>query len=82
VTVCELQQARRDEQEDSGEVSRDTWTVFFQADEDVETGDAVVVDGQTFELIGDPWQARNPRTGTESHIEATARRTAGAEDAS
>ena len=82
VTVCELQQLRRDEKEDSGEVSRDTWTVFFHADEDIETGDAVVVDGQTFELIGDPWEARNPRTGVTSHIEATARRTAGAEDAS
>lgn len=79
-TCCELQQARRDEPADGGEVSYDTWTIFLLPDESIDTGDAIIVDGHAYELIGEPWTARNPRTQTDSHIEITARRTAGAAD--
>jgi hypothetical protein len=81
-TVCELQQQRRDERSDNGEVSYDTWNIFLLAGEEIETGDSVEVGGEVFELIGDPWPVYNPRTGEISHIEATARRTAGSEDVS
>lgn len=81
-TVCELQQTQRSEQSDRAELSETTWTLFFLPDTDVQTNDTVVVGGESYELTGDPWEARNPRTGVMSHIEATARRTAGPEDAS
>lgn len=79
-TLCELQQIRRDEPSEGGEVSFDTWTIFLAADETVDTGDSITVDGHKYELIGEPWTARNPRTRADSHIEITARRTAGAGD--
>src|SRR5688572_27552760 len=80
-TVCELQQRRRDEPDDQGELSDTYWDLFLPAGTDVNTGDVLIVDGDRYELFGDPWQARNPRTRVESHIEATVRRTASAGDA-
>lgn len=79
-TVVEIQQRRRDETDDA--LSDEDWVAFFLPGEDVRSGDAIVVDGHKFEVIGDPWPARNPRTQTESHVECSLRRTAGPEDAS
>lgn len=81
-TLCELQQQQRSEDGEMGEASKDTWRLFFAAGESIDTGDAVELDGEVYELTGDPWLVRNPRTGSNSHIEATARRTAGANDGS
>lgn len=81
-TVGELQQTRRDEPADSGELSRTTWLLVLPAGTDIRTGDSVEVDGASYQLVGDPWPARNPRTQAESHVEATVIRTAGSEDAS
>lgn len=81
-TVCELQQRQRSEGDDAGELSDTRWMLFLPAGTEIDTGDGVVVDGQTFEMVGDPWNARNPRTQQESHIEATVRRTAGEETGS
>ncbi len=79
-TVGELQQRRRDEPGDAGELSATDWLLVLPAGTPVRTGDAVIVDGQVYELIGDPWIARNPRTQTASHIECTVRRTASTDD--
>lgn len=73
--VGELQQSRRDEPDRGGELSDAHWTLFLPAGTDVETGDGVIVDGQLYEFVGDPWQARNPRTRLPSHIECSLRRT-------
>lgn len=81
-TVVELQQVQRDEPGGAGELSDTRWLGFFPAGTDLTTADAVVVDGERYELEGDPWPVRNPRTGTESHVEASLCRVAGAEDAS
>lgn len=78
--VGELQQVRRDEPGDAGESSDTKWMLFLPAGTDVTTGDAVVCDGAVYEVVGDPWEARNPRTGVASHIEASVRRTASASD--
>lgn len=83
-TVCELQQLpRRAEGEPGtqGEMSDSQWLLILPAATLIDTGDAVVVDGKTYEMFGEPWHARNPRTGVESHVECTLRRTAGAGDA-
>ena len=79
-TVIELQQRRADEHDNT--VSDTDWIGFFLPGEDVRSGDAVVVDGQKYEVVGDPALWRNPRTQTMSHIEAGLRRAAGSEAAS
>lgn len=78
-TLCELQQRRRDEPGDHGELSDTLWDLFLPAGTIAETIDAINVDGQRFEFVGDPWRVRNPRTKLVSHVEATVRRTAGVE---
>lgn len=81
--VCEVQQDRREEPGDAGEVSDTRWSGYFLPGVDLRTADAVQVEGiGTFELIGDPWPARNPRTETEEHVEATLRLVRGAGEAS
>lgn len=79
-TVCEIQQQQRFEREDADELAESRWLLILPIEQSVNTGDAVVVDGETYELVGDPWRVRNPRTGIHSHIEATVRRTSGPGD--
>lgn len=78
--VVEIQQKQRSETADEGETSDTTWNIYFPPGTDVNSGDAVVIDGSEYELTGDPWEARNPRTQALSHMEATVRRTAGPDD--
>jgi nucleoid DNA-binding protein len=82
-TVAEIQQQQRSEAGDAGELSDTAWLGVFPAGTDLRTGDAVRIDGiGGFELVGDPWPARNPRTQQASHVEASLRRTMGSEEAS
>jgi hypothetical protein len=78
----ELQQQQRTEPLAEGELSDTRWIVFLPASTDLSTGDAIVCDGHIYELVGDPWEVRNPRTQTESHVEATVRRTDTADETS
>lgn len=82
-TVCELQQTERaavNEPAGRGELSDTHWLLILPAGTQIDTSDAIIADSRRFELIGDPWPVRNPRTGSESHVQATVRRTAGADD--
>lgn len=81
-TVGELQQVRRDEPIAEGEMSDTRWLLVLPGATAIDTGDAVIVDDELFEVVGAPWPARNPRTGVVSHVEATLRRTAGDEGGS
>jgi hypothetical protein len=77
--VWELQQRRRDEPSDQGELSVTTWDAFFLPGTELDGTDQIV-DGPTghlYELVGDPWEARNPRSGFRQ-IEATVQRAGGA----
>lgn len=78
-TVCEIQKQKRIAEETPAEISDTRWSVFFLAGEEVGSGDRLrtVDDDLTYEIEGDPWRVRNPRTQQVSHIEATARRTSG-----
>lgn len=80
--VCEIQQRSASERGESGEVSDAEWRLFFLPTVDLTTASAVQVDGEVYEIVGEPWTVRNPLRKTDSHIEVKARRTAGAEDAS
>lgn len=79
-TVAEIQQQQRAEPAAAGERSDDRWLCILPAGTALDTGDAIIANGQQFELIGAPWHARNPRTGLESHVECTLRRTATGDD--
>lgn len=73
-TVCELQQKTRDEPADEGELSVTQWLAIFPAGTILPTSATVTIDGQVYEVIGDSWAARNPRTQQPSHVEATLKR--------
>lgn len=79
-TVCEIQQRQRTENGEDGEVSRTDWIGFFLPDETLHTADKVTVDSLVYEVVGDPWMARHPLAQTDSHMEASLRRTAGSAD--
>lgn len=84
--VCELQRISRktvDEEAGAyGELSDTLWKLFLLPGFDLRTSDVIEVDGVRYELVSDPWDARNPRSGAMSHIEAVVRRTAASEDGS
>jgi hypothetical protein len=78
--VGELQQLRRDEPAAEGETSDTRWMLFLPAGTALSTRDVVLVDDEEYEVVGEPWQARNPRTQALSHVECSLRRTAGSGD--
>lgn len=79
-TRGELQQIRRDEPVAEDETFRADWLLVLPADTPLATSDVVVVEGQEYEVVGDPAVWRNPRTQALSHLEATVRRTGGGYD--
>jgi hypothetical protein len=79
-TFGELQQQQRSEPGSEGELSVTTWSLFLPAGTELRTSDTVEIDGATYQVTGDPWSVRNPRTGGVSHVEATVVRTAGGEE--
>lgn len=82
-TVCELQQVQRSEPVAAGEMSKTVYSVFFLPDAPrFHTGDGLIVDSAEYEFTGSPWEARNSRTQSVGHIEATAVQTAGTGDES
>lgn len=81
-TVGELQQRVRREPGPMGEMTVTDWLLVLPAGTVLDTGDAVDAGGDRYEVVGGPWPVRDPRTAVEHHVEATLRRTVGAEDAS
>jgi hypothetical protein len=69
-TFCDLQQVGRDEPITQGENSITTWSLYMPVDTALDTTDAVVVGGKTYELTGDPWVA-DTGSNAVNHIEAT-----------
>ena len=79
-TTGELQQRDREEPGSMGEVSDTEWLLILRPGTALHSGDVISCDGEDYEVTGEPWQVRNPRTQALSHVEATVRRTAGADD--
>jgi len=69
--VCELQPAGSSE--DHGDnLQTSQWRVFLPASAaDVGGWDALELDGETYELAGDPGIHWHPRLGAVDHVEAT-----------
>lgn len=73
---CELQLTTSFEDHDAA-VQTSTYRAILEpaaAATEVRGWDALEQDGITYELDGDAWRARNPRTGVFSHVEAVVRR--------
>ena len=78
-TLAEIQQESATET-NSDAVETTTWRVFLPPDAPTRGWNALQIEdgsiegGSRFELEGDAWQVRNPRTGLISHVEARVRR--------
>jgi hypothetical protein len=88
-TVCEIQESKRSlsgrtsEPDSEGENTDTEWLGIFPVGTPLGAADTVRVEGiGGLEVVGEPWEARNPRTQGVSHIEVPLRRTAGAEEGS
>lgn len=73
-TVCELQQRQRGEDDADGQIARGEFLLILPAGTVLHTADTVTIDGDDYEVQGEPWAARNPRTQAASHLEATVTR--------
>lgn len=82
-TVCDIQQSRSNEPPAQGELSVTGWKGFFLPTAVLGTGDAVEVDADAYEVVGDPWNVWDPWRKRTSHLEASLKRvaTAGEETA-
>jgi len=60
--------------DDGGQVSASEWTVYLPANTAVAAGDRVEVDGDTFLVVEDPYQAWNQRKAAVSHLELRVRK--------
>jgi hypothetical protein len=70
---CELQQEQSYEAE-GGVLEISLWRLFLPATAPPAGWDAVRVDDVVYELEGDAWLVRNPRTTVDHHVEARVRR--------
>lgn len=75
VSGCEIQQSASSEDHDD-DVQTSVFRVFLPPDVPVRGWDAIELTetGERFELDGDAWMVRNPRTGLLSHVEGIVRR--------
>lgn len=67
-----LEQRSRTELQGQGEFSDTSWLLILPADAVIGTADKVTVDGQPYEVAGDPWPVS--LDGRIHHIEATVER--------
>lgn len=73
-TVCELQQ--RAAAENAEDVSDTLWDLFLPGGTELSNIDSISIDGAgDFEVLGDPWGARDPELGSEHHVEVIVRQT-------
>ena len=71
--ACELQQEVGYDAA-GGAIQLSTWRVFLPPTTPPTGWDGITIGAVTYELEGDAWLARNPRTGIDSHVEARVRR--------
>ena len=73
-TVCYCEQRSRSEATSEGLVTAEDWLVMLPTGTTVDSADKITVGSLALEVVGLPWQARNPRTQAVSHVECTARK--------
>lgn len=73
-TTCWLHQSMRDEASTNANTQEETWRIYLPPTVDVEGFDRAAVAGVTYEFVGPPWRAFNPRLEAYTHFEGTVRR--------
>lgn len=72
-----LQQSRTREETGGQEFADSDWNLYLEpaAAGDVDANDRVTIDGDVYQIDGQPWSVRNARTAVISHVECRLRRT-------
>ncbi len=73
-TVCELQPTGAPHEVEGGNIGETTWRLYLESGVALNADDAVVVDGEHYELVGDAEVRRNSRTGASEYTVAIVRR--------
>jgi hypothetical protein len=55
-------------------IEKERWAAYFPAGIALDANDRVAVDGNEYEVIGQPWPVMHPATGLVDHLEATLER--------
>lgn len=72
-TVCYCEQRTASEDTVSADTQAQDWLVMLPAGTSVSGSDLITVGSLTLEVQGPPWQVRNPRTQSTSHVECVGR---------
>jgi hypothetical protein len=73
-SFCELQPSGAPREDEGGNIGVTTWRLYLVGPVALNADDAVQVDGEMYELVGDAEQRRNSRTGDYDHTVAIVRR--------
>lgn len=71
-TTCHLQQDQSSEQ--GGVIEQSRWRVYLPASVSLSGADHLVINGDSYNLTGDPWPVIRPTTGKVDHVECLAER--------
>ncbi len=74
-SLCELQPTGAPREVEGGNIGETTWRLYLDGSVALNSDDAILVDGATYELIGDAETRRNSRTGLPEYTAAIVRRT-------
>lgn len=73
-SLCELQPSRPPAEDEGGNIGVTTWRCYLEGAVALNADDAVIVDGEHYELVGDAEVRRNSRTGEDEYTVAIVRR--------
>ena len=73
-TRCWIAQSSRGESP-FNTVEQDKWSLYLPSGADIDANDGVTVDGDHYQVFGNPWRTWHPAFGQHWQIEATMHRT-------
>ncbi len=78
-TLCELQpsgssSSPSESEVEGGNIGVTKWRLYLEGGVSLNADDAILVDGETYELVGDAEVRRNSRTGLDEYTVAHVRR--------
>ncbi len=73
-SLCELQPSHPPGEVEGGNIGVTEWRLYLEGSVALNADDAVVVDSESYELVGDAEVRRNSRTGADEYTVAIVRR--------
>ncbi len=73
-SLCELQPTGAPREAEGGNIGTTTWRLYLEGGVALNADDAIIVDAETYELVGDAEVRRNSRTGADEYTVAIVRR--------